>query len=354
MSPPDAMPARAPRPAPPGKRGASLCLLLVLLVHGLPAAAHQGQPVYIEIREVRPAYYQLQWKAPPYIPLDYQPRVIPPDTCEATEPAARFRGADGFVQRLQLHCPPSLGGGVVRIEYPGPNPSVASLVRYTTYRGERHSAVLGPEQSRWTVPAGETAGGVAAEYLWLGMEHISSGSDHLLFLLGLLWIAGTWRRVLVTITGFTAAHSCTFVLSALGVVSLPVPPVEAAIALSIVFLATEVVKGPRDSLTWRYPVSVSSSFGLLHGFGFASALAAAGLPRTELAAGLLFFNLGVEAGQVAFIGAVIALAYCLRVLWRAAAAPGPVLAGTALQRLAGGYLMGAVAVFWLVQRCARF
>lgn len=352
---PSANPARGRRPGPSRNLCGRLCILLALLVHCLPVAAHQGQPVYIELKESRPSFYQLQWKAPPFVPLNYMPTVIPPDACEATEPAARFSTAEGFVQRVKLHCPQALAGEVLRIEYPGPNPSVTSLVRYITYKGERYTAVLGPEQSRWTVPAGETAVGVAGEYLWLGMEHISTGIDHLLFLLGLLWIAGTWRRVLVTITGFTVAHSCTFVLSALKVVSLPVPPVEAAIALSIVFLATEVVKGPRDSLTWRYPVCVSSSFGLLHGFGFASALSAVGLPRTELATGLLFFNLGVEAGQIVFIAAVIALVYCLRSLQRAAVMPsGPVLAGAAFQRLVGGYLLGVIAVFWLVERCARF
>lgn len=346
-----ALPARKPSGKQPGR----WYLLLVLLVHCLPAAAHQGQPVYIELKESRPGIYRLQWKSPPYIPLNYLPSVIPPASCENPGPAARYNTGGGFVQRLQLRCPRPLAGETVRIQYPGPNPSVSSLVRYITYQGERHTAVLGPDQSQWTVPAAETAGGVAEEYLWLGMEHISTGIDHLLFLLGLLWIAGTWRRVLVTITGFTIAHSCTFVLSALNIVSLPAPPVEAAIALSIVFLATEVAKGPHDSLTWRYPISVSSSFGLLHGFGFAAALREIGLPQTELATGLLFFNLGVEAGQIMFIVAVIALVYSLRALRRQAVVPlGTVLSGASLQRLAGGYLMGVIAVFWLVQRCARF
>ncbi len=118
-------------------------------------------------------------------------------------------------------------------------------------------------------------------------------------------IAGTWRRILITITGFTIAHSITLALSALGLVRVPIPAVEAAIALSIVFLAVEIVRGDKTSLTYRYPIAVSSSFGLLHGFGFAAVLGETGLPQTEIPAALLFFNVGVELGQIAFVLAVV-------------------------------------------------
>ena len=153
---------------------------------------------------------------------------------------------------------------------------------------------------------------VAVQYTWLGMEHIWIGFDHLLFVLCLIWIAGSLRRILITITGFTLAHSVTLALSALQIVVLPVPPIEAVIALSVLFLATEIARGEggfngakgangaSGALTWRYPIAVSSTFGLLHGLGFAAVLNEIGLPQTELVTGLVFFNVGVEIGQVVF------------------------------------------------------
>ena len=142
-------------------------------------------------------------------------------------------------------------------------------------------------------------------YLVFGVEHILSGMDHLLFIACLIFIAGTWRRILVTITGFTIAHSLTLTLSALELIRLPVPPIEATIALSIVFLAREIALDRRDTLTWRYPIAVSAGFGLLHGLGFASALKDIGLPQTEIPAALLAFNVGVEIGQIMFVSSML-------------------------------------------------
>ena len=157
--------------------------------------------------------------------------------------------------------------------------------------------------------------------------------------------------MLVTITGFTIAHSITLALSALQWVRLPVPPVEAVIALSIVFLATEIVKENKYTLTWRHPIAVSSSFGLLHGFGFAAALAEIGLPQTELLTGLVFFNVGVEVGQVAFacvaLLVIALLKYCMA-LW---------LVRNRWEKRFGhvpAYAIGTVASYWLVERCVGF
>ena len=159
--------------------------------------------------------------------------------------------------------------------------------------GENHTVTLTRGELVWRVPLREEVATVAVQYTWLGMEHIWIGFDHLLFVLCLIWIAGGIRRILVTITGFTLAHSVTLVLAALEVVSLPVPPIEAVIALSVLFLASEIARGKQDNLTWRYPIAVSSSFGLLHGLGFAAVLGEIGLPQTELVTGLVFFNVGV-------------------------------------------------------------
>jgi hydrogenase/urease accessory protein HupE len=196
---------------------------------------------------------------------------------------------------------------------------------------------------------------VARQYLRLGIRHILTGYDHLLFLVCLLLIAGTGRRIFWTITGFTLAHSLTLVLSTLGWVRVPVAPVEASIALSIVFVAWEILRGDRNSLAFRHPIAISSAFGLLHGFGFASVLSETGLPQTEIPAALLFFNLGVEIGQLLFVVGLI-LAYQL--VRGAASAVG--LSKPALtQRLSRMqkpliYAVGALASFWMIQRIASF
>jgi hydrogenase/urease accessory protein HupE len=205
-----------------------------------------------------------------------------------------------------------------------------------------------------------TAGRVARDYLLLGVEHIIGGLDHLLFVLGMLVIARTGKRILLAVTGFTLAHSLTLSLSSLGLVSIPIVPVEAAIALSILFLAHEISRQQADSLTYRYPMLVSFSFGLLHGLGFASALGEIGLVRNEVFLSLLFFNLGVEAGQVLFILAVVAVVWLLQGLVKARNRTSPVAegAGAALAQrrmdLAAAYVIGVPSAYWLIERVAQF
>ncbi|HEY0942354.1 MAG TPA: HupE/UreJ family protein [Steroidobacter sp.] len=326
-----------------------LSVLAALVVISASAVAHESRPLYIELEETLPQQYQLQWKTPLSIPYFNTPSVELPKDCTAQGQPAEFGSPDGVVRRLRYQCAKGLAGKAIDIAYPGPNPSVSSLVRYNTASGQRHIAVLSPETTSWTVPATETVSGVARQYALLGIGHIWAGIDHLLFVVCLLWVAGTWRRILITISGFTLAHSITLILSALQIVRLPVAPVEAAIALSIVFLATEIARGPRQSLTWRYPIAVSTSFGLLHGFGFAAALEEIGLPQTELATGLLFFNVGVEIGQVLFAAGVIAV---MRLIERFVARSRAVNEGAL--RTVAGYLVGTLAVFWLIQRGAAF
>jgi hydrogenase/urease accessory protein HupE len=205
-----------------------------------------------------------------------------------------------------------------------------------------------------TIPETESFGAVARDYLSLGVQHILEGYDHLLFLVCLLLIAGTGRRIVITVTGFTIAHSITLVLSTLGVVRVPVPPVEAAIALSIVFLAVEIVRGNRDALTYRYPIAVASAFGLLHGFGFAAVLGETGLPQTEIPTALLFFNVGVEIGQLLFIGAVIGVYQLVRVTGTAMLDRDFSLDALRPLQTPAAYAVGILASFWLVERVASF
>jgi hydrogenase/urease accessory protein HupE len=252
-------------------------------------------------------------------------------------------------------CPDQGGidGRQVAVNYPLFNPSLSTLFRYSPESGDTRTAVLPPTQTQWQVPKATNWKTVAHDYLILGVDHIWAGIDHLLFVAGLLLIAKTPRRIAWAVTGFTLAHSVTLSLSTLGVVRLPLPPVEAGIALSILFLAREVARADSESLARRYPLAVSSFFGLLHGFGFAAALRDAGLPQQEIGAALLFFNTGVELGQLAFIAIVLIL---IRLVLRLSRMARLAAAPQMLSRLesASAYILGIPAAFWFLDRLRAF
>lgn len=316
------------------------------LLLALPTAGHEARPLHVEILEESPGDFLLRWRTPGSVAEYNRPDLELP-ACESRSPDRRTRST----QERRVRCPESPGR--LRILYPVFNPSVTTLVRFARASGETHTVVLGPGEDDWRIPPPETRGRVAREYVALGIAHIARGADHLLFVACLLFVAGTWRRILWTVTGFTLAHSLTLALSALGIVRVPVPPVEAAIALSIVFLASEIARGPGSGLAWQRPILVSSSFGLLHGFGFATVLREIGLPQTELPAALLFFNVGVEIGQLLFIGALLAV---WSPVHRALARLGGLATETILQRarVPVAYGVGWLASYWLIDRVAGF
>ena len=230
------------------------------------------------------------------------------------------------------------------------------LVRVESLIGATQTERLSPTKTAFVVQATPGAGEVAATYLRLGIEHILFGFDHLLFVLALVILVRDWRRVALTVTAFTVAHSITLAAATLDWVNVPGPPVEAAIALSIVLIAVEIVNARRGmvSLTVRWPWLVAFCFGLLHGLGFAGALAEVGLPHHAIPIALLFFNLGVEVGQLAFVAAVLTAGWLFR---RAVALRRePALVLTTVNRLdvATAYVIGTVAAYWLIERTAGF
>lgn len=324
--------------------------LLVAWMLPVEGRAHESRPLYVEVTETSPRVFSVRWKIPPSVDVQNAPEILMPVGCTA----ARENSGAGMLRRQQFRCDRDPAGGEITIEYGAFNPSVSTLFRISRANGEQHSILAAPEDTRVAIPETESFGAVARDYLVLGIKHILEGYDHLLFLVCLLLIAGTGGRIFVTVTGFTLAHSITLVLSALDVVTVPLPPVEAAIALSIVFLAVEIVRGDRNSLAYRYPIAVSSSFGLLHGFGFAAVLGETGLPQTEIQAALLFFNVGVEVGQLIFIGAVIVLYQLVR--WVGRSAWNRDLSIGALRPLhtPAAYAVGILAAFWMVERIASF
>ena len=332
-------------------RSLFLVVAMLALSASRPVAlAHESRPLYVEVTEREPLVFSVQWKIPPSVDVRNAPEISMPKGCV---PAAED-GERGSVRRQTYRCETDPAGTALLVRYPAFNPSVATLVRVSRLSGEKHSVLASPDESEVIIPEQESFGAVARDYLSLGVQHILQGYDHLLFLVCLLLIAGTGRRILITITGFTLAHSITLALSALGLVRVPVPPVEAAIALSIVFLAVEIVRGDPSSLTYRYPIAVSSSFGLLHGFGFAAVLGETGLPQTEIPSALLFFNLGVEVGQLLFVAAVVATYQLGRLLWRRVTDREWSIPGMRRLRIFAAYSVGILATSWLIQRIAGF
>jgi len=316
------------------------------------AQAHESRPAYLELLQKDKNTYDLLWKTPArgpekrlalYVRLPADSKIVAPTR-------SSFLG-DAFIERSTISRSSGLAGAEIYIEGLSQTRTDV-LARISRLDGSRQVVRLSPSRPSFVVEAAPTIMGVAKTYLVLGVQHIWQGIDHLLFVVCLILIAGTWRRILVTITGFTIAHSITLALAALDLVRIPIPPVEATIALSIVFLATEIARKKRNTLAWRYPIAVSGSFGLLHGFGFASALGEIGLPQTEIPAALLCFNVGVEFGQIVFVGVVLGLVRGVSSVLRS----GELKPRDWLSRIEKplAYSVGSIAMYWTIGRTMSF
>jgi hydrogenase/urease accessory protein HupE len=321
---------------------------LVLLVAG-HAMAHDSRPASLELRQTSAERYDLLWRVPVMagnrLPVQLK---LPPGVRNVTEPALQEL-SDSLVERRVIEAPSGLGGQ--RIEFPGMQATIADvLVRVQGLDGGVSTTLVRSSQP-WIDVAAPSGGALAifGGFVGHGIDHILFGYDHLLFVLALMLIVRDTRALILTVTAFTLAHSITLALATLGVVQVAGPPVEAAIAFSIVLVAAEIVRLRRGepSLTARRPWLVAFCFGLLHGFGFAGALAEIGLPRGDLPLALFAFNLGVELGQLAFIGAALAVVAVVR---RVRVTEGLRLGAVR----SAPYLIGSLAAFWFVERVAAF
>jgi hydrogenase/urease accessory protein HupE len=331
----------------------ALLLLCVALLAARVGDAHEFRPALLRLSE-RPGpdggasgSFDLRLVTPKVGPAgpigegELRPRV--PSHCEL-RPGVLDCGATGLIGEL----------GVDGLE----RHDIDVLVEIRFVDGTRLTGVLGPDESSMTVAAGafERRGSVFAEYMRLGVEHILIGIDHLLFVLGLVLLVRSTKALLWTITAFTLAHSITLGAATLELIALPGPPVEAGIALSILLLARELALGTddptqRDTLTWRFPWLVAFGFGLLHGFGFSGALREVGLPPDRVPEALLAFNVGVELGQLAVVGALLLSFAALR---RVAARMQPSASTERFIRLAPIWAMGSLAFAWTLERVLGF
>ncbi len=324
-------------------RAARLLTALVLVVVATSGAdAHELRPGFLELRETGPGTYSFLWKKPSGGEIEIYIAPVIPKACRLATSGQQQLTPGALVVRGVLTCEDGIQGKTFQID------GLAStltdvIVRVRHADGRLESHLLKPMNPSVTLGAVTTGWQRSGAYLRLGIEHILLGVDHLLFVLGLLLIVGDRWALLKTITSFTVAHSITLAIATLGYASAPLPPLNAAIALSILFLGPEIVRRWRGetSFTIRHPWVVAFAFGLLHGFGFASGLTTMGLPQAEIPLALLLFNLGVELGQVFFVGLIVALERSFRALeirWPRAVEALP------------GYAVGSLGAYWTIQR----
>jgi hydrogenase/urease accessory protein HupE len=332
------------RQYPLGRLAGTILLFLLALAAAVPARAHQFAPALLEVEELPAGEAAVKWKQPAVRVQGSQLRPVLPVECEGIgDPVVQKEGT-GLRASWRMRCPGGLSAKSVGVEgIAGSQADV--LLRITLRDGRRIRHVLKAETPSFRIDADSSRAGVFKDYGALGVEHILRGWDHLLFVLALVLLVGWGRSLAWTITAFTAGHSVTLALASLGVVHVPQAPIEAAIALSIFFLAVELTSARRGkrTLTQRAPWAVAAGFGLLHGLGFAGALAEVGLPTAEIPLALFSFNVGIELGQLAFVGAVLLVAAALRKL---------PLAWPQWARAIPAYGIGAMAIFWTLQRAA--
>ena len=309
--------------------------------------AHELQPSSLELRQLTPERYEVIWRAPIYYGKAHPARLQLPEQWQTVGEPTIKQLSDSALHRRVVSVPNgAIDGGVIR--FLGLEATITDVfIRFIWLDGTQTTAIARPNRPWVEIVAQRSAWQVAWDYTVLGVDHILSGFDHLTFVLALLLIVSGARRLLITVTSFTLAHSITLAAATLGVMWVPGPPVEATIALSILFLASELVKVNRGqtSLTGRYPWVVAFTFGLLHGFGFAGALGDVGLPQNEIPLALLMFNVGVELGQLLFIAAVLALLAVVRKVrteWPDWAHQLP------------AYGIGSIAAFWFIERISGF
>jgi len=321
--------------------------VLAAVLAGAPAWAHPLSPALLDLRESADGLVQVTWKMSALRLPGTELRPQLPAHCRAVSQGTANEAGDSITTEWTVDCRPQ---GLVgqRLGVTGLAAArTDALIRLALADGRVVQAVARASEPFVVVQAPARPATVVTGYVKLGFEHILSGPDHLLFVLGLLLLAGGVRRVLGTVTAFTLGHSITLTLAVLGVSKIPSAAVEVAIALTIYVLAVELARGPGrgPTLLGRFPWAMAFAFGLLHGFGFAGALREAGLPAGDVPRALLSFNVGIELGQLAFVLCMVTLARALRGL-------RPYLPAWTMRVPA--YAIGSVAVFWCCERAATF
>ncbi len=315
--------------------------ILLLMVPSL-ASAHRFAPSLLQIDELSAPRYAMTWKTPlqAVSPVPLVP--ILPEVCQVFSESPGFQEGTGVVVQYIIECIGENGLIGQSLAISGLAENQASVMLTLNLLNDiSYQQVLTAAEPSYLIPKSPNLMSVVFDYSWLGAEHIWSGLDHLLFVFGLLLLVAGRRRLVLTITAFTLGHSVTLAMVTLGVFDYPVALVEFLIAISIFVLALELARPGQQSWLWRQPWWLAAVFGLLHGMGFAGALAETGLPQGKVPTALVFFNVGIELGQLAFIAVLLAAWHLLKGLtaeraisWR----PLPI------------YFLGALSVMWCIER----
>ena len=323
-----------------------LFIALWLLTITLPAHADELRPAYIELNQISQGEWDILWKASSQSPLS-EAQIILPDICTAQGETQKRFEQNNIITHFSMMCDGDIFNqsiGLNGLQFSNSD----ALVRISYLEGEIQILRLTPH-NYFTIIESKHQNlitNVASAYIVLGFEHILEGYDHLLFVLALVLLIQSQRLIAWTVTAFTLAHSITLAGTTLGYLSLPSQPVETVIALSILFLALEIVaaiKGTAEKqrLSERYPWMVAFLFGLLHGFGFAGALAEIGLPQNDVPLALLTFNLGVELGQLLIVIIALIILRIIEIFKPQAIKP---------VKLILAYAIGIIATYWFIER----
>ncbi len=322
-------------------------IIALLLCASLGAVADEIRPGYLQLKELGDDVFSVIWKVPAKGDKKLGLEVQLPASCKDTAPANAQLINGAYIKRWIVACEQGLVDKEISVTGLALT-STDVLLHLEFNDGQSQTAHLTPVSPAYQVPAEASAMQVVTTYTGLGIKHILLGVDHLLFVFALLLIVKGKRRLIATITAFTIAHSITLAAATMGFVHVPQQPVEAVIALSILFLAMELVHGRRGrpGAAARWPWLVAFTFGLLHGFGFAGALAEVGLPQQSIPLALIFFNVGVEIGQLLFVATVLLLGWLLHQLKQSRLveqAESVVI-----------YVIGGLSSFWLIERVSAF
>ena len=327
----------------------SLVFFILVIIAAWPAtaSAHEVRPAYLQLHQTGADTYDVLWKVPAVADnMRLSLYVQLPHVCSNLKQPHGFFANDAYTEQWTVVCAGGLAGSTVRIE--GLTATLTDvLVRVERLDGSSQVTRVMSSSPSFVVEAMPRRFEVVRTYLVLGIEHILTGVDHLLFVSGLLLLVSGVRRLLLTVSAFTLSHTVTLTLATLGFVHVPPAPVEAVIALSILFVAWEALRknSNPNGLAQRKPWLVAFSFGLLHGLGFAGGLSAAGLPAAHIPLALGFFSAGVEVGHFSFVGSALLMIAALRhwvsrlPMWSWRIAP---------------YAIGTCASFWLIARLAAF
>jgi len=326
-----------------GLIGQRVLVLVVLMVLANTALAHRFAPSLLDIEVLPNTDISVRWKTPIQTVSDVPMMPRLPDHCVTLEQSPFIAEGTGKLRQTRYRCERSLVGERIGVDGLAANQS--SVLLTLVMPGDvSHQTVLTAAVPTWEVPAIPNSATVVLHYGVLGAEHIWGGIDHLLFVLGLLLLVGGGKRLVITITAFTVGHSITLAMVTLGVFDYPVALVEFLIAFSIFVLAVELTRPLGHSKLWQRPWILAGVFGLLHGMGFAGALAETGLPQGNIPLALLFFNVGIEMGQLAFIALLLVLAKFsnrVPVVRHPTMAQVPVL------------ILGVLSAMWCVERGAE-